>query len=615
MLALNNFVSQARAALAERRVVPWALYPADIYESWKRCVRSGLDPLRSPLDQTASADVLKRGRDRHASARRFALAEMQTLHRSIAGTNFVIAFASPDGMILDTLGDTRFEDSSHARAIRPGSVWSESARGTNGVGTAAILGRRVIVQGGEHFFPNFAALTCIAAPIFAPDGSLAGILDASSDVNARQQHTQSLIAIAATQIENGLLREKYRDSVVIAFHTAQESLRSWSAGLLAVHRDGTILAANVQAKALLETPAIAAGETFEALFRARVEDFVSQGRKRERQVLVTNAGAQLVATIENLRDLDAARAAEAAKHRPQASFVALDACVQKIVRQVEAAAARHLPILIRGETGTGKEQMARHAHAASGRRGAFVAVNCASLPASLVEAELFGYADGAFTGARRGGSTGLAKEADGGTLFLDEIGDMPVALQAVLLRFLDDWTVRPVGGTGGKVDVLLVSATNAGLDQAIAEGRFRADLLYRLNTLEVTLPPLAVRSDFEAIARHLLASADSDCSMTEKAIAALGKQPWPGNIRQLRNVLARLSLDAEDATIDEEAIEPGVGAAAPIAALGDGSLWESQKARIVAAYEKSGRNVSETSRRLNVSRNTVYRALDQKTAR
>jgi len=252
--------------------------------------------------------------------------------------------------------------------------------------------------------------------------------------------------------------------------------------------------------------------------------------------------------------------------------------------------------------------MARHAHAASRRNGAFVAVNCASLPASLVEAELFGYVEGAFTGARRGGATGLAKQADGGTLFLDEIGDMPIALQAVLLRFLDDWTVRPVGGTGSKVDIFLVSATNAGLDQAIAEGRFRIDLLYRLNTLEVTLPTLATRDDFGKIVDHLLCAIDASCAITAGACAKLAAQPWPGNIRQLRNVLARLSLNARDGLIDEALVEAAIGPASA-AETADTSLKESQRSRILAAYERSGGNISETSRRLNVSRNTVYRAL------
>src|SRR5205807_2996421 len=156
-------------------------------------------------------------------------------------------------------------------------------------------------------------------------------------------------------------------------------------------------------------------------------------------------------------------------------------------------------------------------------------------PDSLIEAELFGYTEGAFTGARKGGSAGLFREADGGTLFLDEIGDMPVTLQAVLLRFLDDWTVRPVGGSKREVDVLLVSATNANLDDSIAKGRFRSDLLFRLNTLEVTLPPLRERSDFAEIARHLIEKIDPSANLTESAIDRLAELNWDGNIRELRN--------------------------------------------------------------------------------
>ena len=268
-----------------------------------------------------------------------------------------------------------------------------------------------------------------------------------------------------------------------------------------------------------------------------------------------------------------------------------------------------MPILIRGETGTGKEQLARHAHAASGRIGAFVPVNCAALPESLIEAELFGYADGAFTGARRGGAIGLVKEADGGTLFLDEIGDMPVALQAVLLRLLDDWTVRPVGGVRAKVDVFLVSATNASLDKAIAEGRFRSDLLYRLNTLEVTLPRLRDRSDFEAIVHHLLGAIDPNCEITPATIAHLAARPWPGNIRELRNMLARFTLANADGFIDEAGVEAMIDQA-PLTT--PGSLHDIQRARILVVYAETAGNISETARRLGVSRNTIYRALGQK---
>ena len=223
-----------------------------------------------------------------------------------------------------------------------------------------------------------------------------------------------------------------------------------------------------------------------------------------------------------------------------------------------------------------------------------------------MEAELFGYADGAFTGARRGGAIGLVKEADGGTLFLDEIGDMPVTLQAVLLRLLDDWTVRPIGGARSRVDVFLVSATNASLDKAIAERRFRADLLYRLNTLEVTLPPLAERSDFSLIARHLLAAIDPRCEMTSATLASLAERAWPGNIRELRNVLARLTLAASNGVIDEPATVAPCGLR-PLKSAG--SLHDMQRARVLAVHADADGNISETARRLGVSRNTVYRAL------
>jgi transcriptional regulator of acetoin/glycerol metabolism len=289
------------------------------------------------------------------------------------------------------------------------------------------------------------------------------------------------------------------------------------------------------------------------------------------------------------------------------SFVARDPAVQAIVRRVETAAARKMPILIRGETGTGKEQLARHAHAASGRTGAFVPVNCAALPESLVEAELFGYADGAFTGARRGGAIGLVKEADGGTLFLDEIGDMPVALQAVLLRLLDDWTVRPIGGARAKVDVFLVSATNATLDRAITQGRFRSDLLYRLNTLEVTLPRLEERTDFGAIVHHLLGAIDPHCEISSATVARLAARAWPGNIRELRNMLARFTLATADGFIDAVGMEALICQAPSSTA--SGSLQDIQRARIHAVHAETAGNISETARRLGVSRNTIYRAL------
>jgi sigma-54 dependent transcriptional regulator, acetoin dehydrogenase operon transcriptional activator AcoR len=620
MLPATRRVETAWKTLEQRGAPPAELLSADIYDSWMRCISFGLDTLRPPSPEFVSPALLRQEQQRCSLVRGLALAEMHTLHQQIAGSNFMIAFANADGLLLDIISDPSFSDASHAASIRPGTIWKESICGTNGLGTAAHLKRAIVVHGRDHFFSRYNNLTCVAAPIFGPDGELTGILDASSDCMSRQAHTQALVGMAATQIENGLFREHHRGHILIAFHNRGEYLHTLSAGLLAVDNEGMILAANRAASVLLHGLPASPGRRFSDVFRTKFGTFVDEGRRKERQRLEDDVGSQFVSTIENTRQFPMIQGAS--RPRPPSpkevtpQFVSVDPKMAGLVRRVETAAARKMPILIRGETGTGKEQLARHAHAASGRNGAFVPVNCAALPDSLIEAELFGYAEGSFTGAKKGGAEGLFKEADGGTLFLDEIGDMPVTLQAVLLRFLDDWTVRPVGGIKRQVDVLLVSATNADLDESIAKGRFRSDLLFRLNTLEVTLLPLRERSDFAEIARHLIEKIDPSVDLTESAIDRLAELNWDGNIRELRNVLSRLTLAERGNLIDEALVDSVVGHSSDERPFGTASgnklkpgLHEIQRAHVLTAYAESGNNISKAARRLGVSRNTIYRAL------
>jgi len=617
-LSVAERATQAHGVLRQSGTVPSNLLAVEIYESWLRCVALGLDSTRPPSIDLASPKVLRSEQEQRVLLRGLALAEMRTLHDQIAGSNFLIAFATPEGMLLDIVADQSFADTPEARNIRPGSLWSEALCGTNGIGTAAFLKRPVVVHGSEHYFPSFGSLTCAASPIFAPDGSLAGILDASSDCVSRQTHTAALVCMAATQIENGLFRERHHRDILIAFHNRGEYLHTLTAGLIAVDDSGRILAANQAARILLHGLPTTPGRSFTDIFRTRFSSFMDEGRLRERQRLQDEVGSSFIATIEHpnvspmLRAVAKPRVSAPAAITPT-PFISIDPVVARIVQQTEAAAQRKMPILIRGETGTGKEQLARHAHAASGRSGSFVAVNCAALPESLIEAELFGYGEGAFTGARKGGSAGLVKEADGGTLFLDEIGDMPVTLQAVLLRFLDDWTVRPVGGAKRQVDVLLISATNADLIESIAKGRFRPDLLFRLNTLEITLPPLAKRSDFQAIAEHLLATIDARRTLSSRLVDHLAKCGWPGNIRELRNVLSRLTLQTEDSVIDYP--EAALIAGQHTEEGRSGTLQGRHRAQVLSTYAETGNNVSETARRLGVSRNTIYRVLDDRSAK
>ena len=623
----DTAAERAHAILEDEGRAAPELLSADIYQSWQRCIERGQDPRRTPKPQAQSLDKLEEAREKCGQVRRLALLELQELHRQIAGSSFMIGFADSDCMMLDVLADPDFEEIVGSDSLQPGCVWTEAACGTNALGAAVLERRLIVVHGPEHFYRGHLGLTCVAHPVIGPDGSLAGVIDATSRSDGRPRHTQALLRLAATQIENGLFREHFRDQTLVAFHHGSDYLHSLSTGLLAVREDGVVVGGNTQANNFLHRRLEAHAVDFQDIFGVKF-DVLRDDQRRSPMRVKDFAGAAYFAKVDSAgftRPVTVRRPSKGRTGPPTAiptAFVADDAHVATIVRQVESAAARQLPILIRGETGTGKELLARHAHLASNRKGPFVPINCAALPESLIEAELFGYAEGSFTGARKGGSTGLVGEANGGTLFLDEIGDLPMTLQAVLLRLLDDWTVRPIGGQRTKVDVQLVSATNVKLTSAIASGRFRSDLLYRMNTLEVTLPPLSQRSDIEAIAQHLLARMAPDCELDAGALDHLVDHPWPGNIRQLRNELARASLGAVDGIITRATIEAACGhrhgaseigsdEPAAVQAPGDLSLKDVQRERILAVLAEVGGNVSQAARRLGISRNTVYRTMGQ----
>jgi transcriptional regulator of acetoin/glycerol metabolism len=612
--AAEDRLIRARRFLERDAVSTPDLIAPMIAESWARCLEAGLDPHRPPALDVTDAFGLRAERDQADLTRRLALAEMEALYQQIAGSNFLIAFAAPNGVLLDTIADPSFRSTARTSSIRAGTLWAETRCGTNALGTVAQIGRPLTVHGGEHFFSSFGGLTCTAAPVYAPDGSLAGVLDASSHCTSRQQHTQALVGMAATQIENGLFRHGFGGGLLVAFHSRGEYLHTLNAGLLALDETGTVLGANPQARFLLQGLPALPGRHFNDLFRTGFSALMRIDSGREYRRLEDRVGSAFVARLENDKP-NAVSVVKLPSGAPsiaalETSFVAEDSAVIDVLRRIEAGARRKLPILIRGETGTGKEQLARHAHHASRRAGAFVPLNCAAIPDNLIESELFGHADGAFTGARRGGSPGLVREADGGTLFLDEIGDMKLPLQAVLLRLLDDWMVRPVGGGRARqVDVLLVAATHADLEQAVADGRFRADLFFRLDAVGVVLPPLRSRRDFAQITARTAAELAPDHVFTPAAIEALASHRWPGNIRELRNAITRLTLTEANCVVDIEKVERlfGIGLDAP--GVSEGGLRASTHARIVAAHSAAGGNLSQTARELGVSRNTVYRAI------
>jgi sigma-54 dependent transcriptional regulator, acetoin dehydrogenase operon transcriptional activator AcoR len=619
---------------------------SSVAASWQRSKNHQItvDRARAPL--VADAELF-RHRSKHASLRHAARCALDSSRTFLSDANSIMILTDPTGLIIDTQGDDRVIDAGRTVHLEHGGRWSEADIGTNAIGAAIAESKPVQIRGAEHFCTEVQRWTCAAVPVHDPtDGELLGVVDISGPASTFNPQSLALAVSVGHHVESVLAQSVRQDNEKLLCHFLAKRTLWVSEDFIVLDRRGMILHATERAlgamrdhrggidndaatRFLKALPFEEWPIKLKELLPNASFDLVNNGTSGIGAIIVLHARRRLPTADRDVQKLKPERREAASSSPPRkdltprpphledtagdanSSFVARDPTVRAIVRQVETAAARKMPILIRGETGTGKEQLARHAHAASGRKGAFVPVNCAALPESLIEAELFGYADGAFTGARRGGAIGLVKEADGGTLFLDEIGDMPIALQAVLLRLLDDWTVRPVGGARAKVDVFLVSATNATLDQAIAGGRFRSDLLYRLNTLEVTLPRLRDRTDFEAIVRHLLGAIDPDREITSATIARLATRPWPGNIRELRNMLARFTLTAES-LIDETRVESVISQAPPTTS---GSLHETQRSHILAVHAETVGNVSETARRLGISRNTVYRALGQKTPR
>jgi len=619
---------------------------SSVAASWQRSRNHHVtvDRARAPL--VADAELF-RHRSKHASIRHAARCALENSKTFLSDANSIMILTDPSGLIIDTQGDDRVIDAGRAVHLEHGGRWSEADIGTNAIGAAIAESKPVQIRGAEHFCSEVQRWTCAAVPVHDPsDGELLGVVDISGPASTFNPQSLALAVAVGHHVESVLAQSIRQEHEELLCRFLAKRSRWSNDECIVLDRRGTILHATERAlnalrhdhhgihddapTRLLKTVPFEKwpGKLKELLPNASF-NFVENQRSGIGAIVVLHARRrQLIAhrDVQKSRsDSERDETANAPSDRKDlnptgrslqpmagstaARFVARDPAVRAIVRQVETAAARKMPILIRGETGTGKEQLARHAHMASGRTGAFVPVNCAALPESLIETELFGYAEGAFTGARRGGAIGLVKEADGGTLFLDEIGDMPIALQAVLLRLLDDWTVRPVGGVRSKVDVFLISATNARLDKAMAEGRFRSDLLYRLNTLEVTLPRLRERNDFDAIVRHLLDAIDPNCGITPADIAHLATRPWPGNIRELRNVLARFTLAAANGSAKEAGAEDTITRhpdAEP------GSLRDVHRSRILVVYEETAGNVSETARRLGVSRNTIYRALGQK---
>jgi len=291
-----------------------------------------------------------------------------------------------------------------------------------------------------------------------------------------------------------------------------------------------------------------------------------------------------------------------------------------MLTQAARIAQKRLPVLLQGETGTGKDVLANAIHEASSvAAGPFVAVNCAALPRELIAGELFGHAEGAFTGARRGGAKGRFEEASGGTIFLDEIGDMPLDLQPYLLRVLEEGTSSRLGESiQRRINVRVIAATNRPLHDEVAQGRFRSDLFYRLDGISLYLPPLRERSAdipglVRSILRALTPAAETPPEVSPDLLEVLCEHDWPGNVRELRNVLSRILALSSDKLLDARALQGGLRSHTVRRQETERyelrNLRDNERRQILDAVAATGGSATDAARAIGISRATIYRRL------
>lgn len=611
---LAAFVS---AHFSDRQSSPDAV----IAESWRRSVRHGLDPACPVPHAQLESHEIRLHQQEHRDYLAIASQGVEGLSRRLNPAGFAVLLSDRQGITLDARLPGQHSPYADSGLVN-GSCWDESLVGTNGIGTGLAAGQPLIIHRDEHFLTSNFRLSCSVAPLFDPQGALMGCLNASclnsGGPKQAQYLTLQLVMLYARLIENASFRQRYANCMMLTLGGLDGDLGNEQ--LLALDAGGRVLGANRAAFAAAEQSLV--GEAVDQLLPVTLDRLISltQGGLRS-ATLPLAEGPSLEVTLRMpgtpVRRAVASVQAAAPAEPTLEQLAGEDPQLQGSVRRLRRVLDRDIPLLLTGETGTGKEAFARAIHQASERaKGSFVALNCAAIPESLIESELFGYRAGTFTGASRQGMKGKLELANGGTLFLDEIGDMPAHLQTRLLRVLAERELVPLGAASPvALDVQLVCATHRDLPAMVSQGEFREDLYYRLNGLTITLPPLRDRADRAVLIRHILnqEAGQQLAEPTPEVMARLTAYRWPGNVRQLINVLRCAVALAEEDVIDLDCL-PAEILAAPvepsIAAQSLGSTRDDAEAgHLKAALDHHGGNVSAAAKSLGINRATLYRKL------
>ncbi len=615
----------------------------EISASHARCQQYGLDPNMAcnPHQVHLSSSELAVRRQKNKDFLDVATTQIRELYRFVAGANFAVTLADKDGYILEIIGDKSLLEELTAGNLSPGYRWTEKDVGTSVI--SLVLARKIPVQVNdhEHYCQRGHAHTCSASPVFDDNDELMGVLAMSGSADQVHPHTLGMVITAARAVENQMRITKASQELLLRNNYMNAIIESIDSGVMAVDKDGIITQLNNHGKQILKWGNELIGTPLYDLVGAQADlrKMMANGfgyvdrevfiKAPHRMIhLITTAKPIFVSEgkvqgiifvfneINRIRRLVNEMAGSQARFTFE-DILGVSPRIHEAKKQAILAAAGVSNVLLLGETGTGKELFAQAIHNQSDRRNhPFVAINCGAIPRELLESELFGYVEGAFTGAKRGGRPGKLELASGGTVFLDEIGDMPLDMQVKLLRVLQTGEVFRIGQHKPiTVDLRIIAATHFDLKQEVEKGNFREDLFYRLNVLPISIPPLRERpEDIILLARHILSRCCQQLNKPGIKLSADSEQMlfryhWPGNVRELENLVERaVNL------VDQDRIEPELFGLpltkrkiVSVTENGGALLEEAEKQTIIEVIESMECNISKASKLLGISRATLYK--------
>ena len=563
------------------------------------------------------------------------------LYNFVKESDFIVVLTDEEGCILCVFGNEDMLGKASKNALVPGAYMAEEHIGTNGMGTALYEGKPLQVSGEEHYVQIFHQWTCSGAPIRDYEGKIIGCLDLTGRKELVNSHTLGMVAAAANAIEGMLKLKRYANKAAMNNQYVESILNSLPSAIFTTNFQGDVKLANRYIEPILGYTEAEFKKINISKLLNNWKSIISRINRNENIVQedmymdlvvnkievnlsaypISNPYKEILEIVFVIKDVKKMRKLASRVIGSKAVYtfdkvIGRDVNFLKTVKFARKMADSKSTILITGESGTGKEIFAQSIHNLSNRREeSFVALNCGAIPKNLIESELFGYVEVAFTGAKLGGQIGKFEIADGGTLFLDEIGEMPYELQIRLLRVIEEGVIRRVGGTDEiPIDVRIIAATNKNLKEEMEKGNFRKDLYYRLNVLPIKLPPLRERrTDIPLLIEYFMERKSKKLNrkmvhLTEEQIETLIAYDWPGNVRELENFV-ELAVNTEGIPISISGRVDSTGASERC--FKDLTLEEMETLHIKDVLRQHDGNISHTASVLGIGRNTLYRKIEK----